>query len=284
LNGTTGAVTGTPTSAGPTSFTVRVTDNLAQTDDQDLSIAVAPPPIPTITTTSLPAAMVGVAYSQTLQATGGTPPYTWSVSAGALPAGITLNTSTGALTGTPTTAGTASFTAQVADSLSQTDTQPLSIAVSGPTQVTASPDTTTILSGSLRSGSAANLAADDDSYYEVNSTTSGTRTSDWYGVFTGVTNSLSNLRVSYKGKNSRSCTQVIFIWRWSSNSWVQLDSRTVGTSEVSVANRAPSGTLANYVSGTTGDGEVRVRVRCRRSSSGSFFSSADLLQISYVRP
>jgi hypothetical protein len=239
--------------------------------------------VPTITTTSLPAAMVGVAYSQTLQATGGTPPYTWSVSAGALPAGVTLNTSTGALTGTPTTAGVFAFTAQVVDNLSQTDTQPLSIAVSGPTNVTAWPSATTIQTGSLRSGTSANLNADDNAYYEVNSSTSGTRTTSWYGTFTGVTNSLSSLRVSYTGKNSRSCTQVVYIWRWSSSSWVQLDSRTVGTTEVAIANLAPGGTQANYVSGSSGNGDVRVRVRCR-TSSGSFFSSADLLQISYVRP
>ena len=64
---------------------------------------------------------------------------------------------------------------------------------------------------------------------------------------------------------------------------MQLSSRSVGRTEVTIANLAPSGTLANYVSGTTGDGDVRVRVRCRRSSP-SFFASGDLLRISYVRP
>jgi hypothetical protein len=194
-----------------------------------------------------------------------------------------LNASTGAITGTPTTAGTFAFTARVTDAASQADTRELSIAVAGPTQVTAGPNATTILAGSHRSGSASSLAADDNGYYEVNSTTSGTKTTDWYGTFTGVSNSLSNLRVSYTGKNSRSCTQVIFIWRWTTSSWVQLSSRSVGTTEVSIANLAPSGTLANYVSGSTGDGDVRVRVRCRRSGS-SFFASGDLLRISYVRP
>src|SRR5205823_7815501 len=61
---------------------------------------------------------VGTAYSQTLAATGGTPPYAWSVISGSLPAGLTLNATSGAISGTPTTAGTSNFTVQVIDSSS----------------------------------------------------------------------------------------------------------------------------------------------------------------------
>jgi subtilisin family serine protease len=283
LNASTGAVTGVPTAAGTESFTVRVTDSLEQTDTQALSIEVAPPPQPAILTASLPAGNVGSAYGATLQASGGTPPYTWSLDPGPLPPGLTLDPATGAISGTPTTAGTFPFTAKVTDALSQFATQALSITVAGPMEVTAGPNATTILAGTHRSGTASSLAADDNAYYEVSSTTSGQRTTDWYGTFTGVSNSLSNLRVSYTGKSSRSCTQVIFIWRWTTSSWVQLSSRNVGTTEVSIANLAPGGMLADHVSGTSGDGDVRVRVRCRRSSQ-SFFASGDLLRISYVRP
>jgi serine protease len=283
LNASTGAVAGTPTSAGTESFTVRVTDSLSQTDTQALSIEVAPPPQPTVLTTSLPGGNVGSAYGATLQASGGTPPYAWSPDPGPLPPGLALDPETGTISGTPTTAGTFSFTARVTDAASQFDTQALSVTVAGPMEVTAGPSSTTILAGTHRSGTASSLAADDNAYYELNSTPSGQRTTDWYGTFTGVSNSLSNLRVSYTGKNSRSCTQVIFIWRWTTGSWVQLSSRSVGTTEVAIANLVPSGTQANYVSGATGDGDVRVRVRCRRSSQ-SFFASGDLLRISYVRP
>jgi len=88
----------------------------------------APAPL-NITTTSLPNGTVGTLYSQTLQASGGTSPYLWSITSGSLPAGLSLNASTGVLSGTPTTQGTSNFTVQVQDSLIDTDTQSLSITI-----------------------------------------------------------------------------------------------------------------------------------------------------------
>ena len=69
----------------------------------------------TITTTSLPAAAVGVNYSAQLAASGGTPPYQWSVSPGSLPDGITLN-SAGLLNGSSTESGSFTFVVEVTDS------------------------------------------------------------------------------------------------------------------------------------------------------------------------
>ena len=92
-----------------------------------------------ITTTSLPDGMVDVAYSQTLTATGGVTPYTWAITAGNLPAGLTLDTSTAVISGTPTTPETKIFTVQVTDSAAptpSTDTQELSITILPPPDIT----------------------------------------------------------------------------------------------------------------------------------------------------
>ncbi len=82
-----------------------------------------------ISTTSLPAGTVGTAYSATLQVSGGTAPYTWSVSSGNLPAGLTLNSSTGIISGTPTTAQTYSLGVQANDSASHYCTVSLSLVI-----------------------------------------------------------------------------------------------------------------------------------------------------------
>jgi hypothetical protein len=105
--------------------------NPQQTATKALSIIVNPAPL-AITTMTLPNGTFGVAYNSTLQSSGGTPPVTWAVTVGALPAGLTLNTSTGAITGTPTTTGASSFTVKATDSATptaQTATQALSITV-----------------------------------------------------------------------------------------------------------------------------------------------------------
>jgi hypothetical protein len=65
----------------------------------------------------------------TLAASGGLPPYSWSIASGTLPAGITLNSSTGRLTGTPSVSGMFPFTVRVTDSASQSDTQDLTLPV-----------------------------------------------------------------------------------------------------------------------------------------------------------
>ncbi|MBV9608299.1 MAG: putative Ig domain-containing protein [Acidobacteria bacterium] len=84
-----------------------------------------PPAQPTrlqITTTTLPPGTAGQSYSATLQATGGTAPYTWSLGTGTLPTGLTLSTrsSNGVIAGTPTQGGSCNFAVQVQDAGSQT--------------------------------------------------------------------------------------------------------------------------------------------------------------------
>jgi subtilisin len=149
-----------------------------------------------------------------------------------------------------------------------------------PTNVSATPSGTTIQTGSLLSGSAADLASSDDLYFQVRSSTSKTRTSDWYGSFSGVPSTLSNLKVSYEGKNSLTCSQTVSIFRFTDNTWVTLDSRSVGSTDVPIVGLAPGGVPSAYVSA---GGQLRVRVRCT-TRSGQFTSSGDLLQITYDQP
>lgn len=135
LTASTGAITGTPNATGTTTFTVKATDSTvptAQTATKSLSIVVNT--ALSITSTSLPNGTTGTAYSATLTATGGVTPYTWSVSSGSLPSWASLNSSTGAITGTPNAGGTTNFTVQATDSSSppQTATQSLSITVTVP--------------------------------------------------------------------------------------------------------------------------------------------------------
>jgi hypothetical protein len=137
LNSVTGLISGTPTASGTFNFTVRVTDSAVTsgaTANQALSIVVAP--AVSITTASLPAGTAGAIYSQTLARSGGTTPFTWSLASGSLPTGLSLTPSTGAISGTPSAAGTFNFTAQVTDSVGATATRALSITINAPLNIT----------------------------------------------------------------------------------------------------------------------------------------------------
>ena len=131
LNASSGVISGTPTTAGTFNFTVQVSDSESPpaTASAPLSITIQAPLL--ITTGSLPSGTVNTPYSATLSATGGLPPYTWSVISGVLPNGLTLNTNSGVISGTPTTTGTFNFKVQVSDSESPpgTATAQLSITV-----------------------------------------------------------------------------------------------------------------------------------------------------------
>jgi large repetitive protein len=118
LDSITGSISGTPTTAGTASFTVRATDvsDASNLGDRSLTLSIAPAPLPAVvvTTTTLATGTVGKAYSATLQATGGTGSYIWSISAGTLPPGLSLST-TGIISGKPTAAGTTAFTVRAKD-------------------------------------------------------------------------------------------------------------------------------------------------------------------------
>lgn len=110
---TTGVISGTPSATGSFSFTIQVTDGASTTATRTFSISIAA--APSITTTSLPAGSIGVSYSATIGVTNGTSPFNFQVSSGALPGGLSLNSSTGAITGSPTGNGTFTFAVQATD-------------------------------------------------------------------------------------------------------------------------------------------------------------------------
>jgi hypothetical protein len=134
-----GVVSGSAPIAGSATFTVSVTDSASNTASKSFTVTIEGKLA--IVTTTLPTGVVSVNYSQTLQATGGTGTYTWSVTAGATQlaaVGLTLNPATGALSGATTTlaAGTATFTVQVADTASHTATATLSVTINASLVIT----------------------------------------------------------------------------------------------------------------------------------------------------
>ena len=139
------------------------------------------------------------------------------------------------------------------------------------------PGSTTILQGSLNSGSFSNLSTNNASYYVVNSTASGQpRLTDWYASVTiaEAPASVTRLTTTYDGKYSKSnVTQTLYLFNWSTVSWTQIDSRTVGQSDVTISNTQT--VPANFISAT---GEVRLRILGSRSNNQSFTCSGDFVR------
>jgi streptogramin lyase len=93
------------------------------------AIVATRPKLSIFTNSPLPDGSVGVIYNETLSATGGTPFYNWSVSAGALPTGLSLNSGNGLITGVPTVSGPFAFTVQVADDAGGLATKAFSLTI-----------------------------------------------------------------------------------------------------------------------------------------------------------
>ncbi len=110
-----GVLSGRPTTLGTKTFTVQAYDERGQFAQRRLTLAVTEPTAPVLADAVLPGAQLGVGYAYQPLRVGGTAPFTWTLTAGALPAGLRLNTSTGLIAGTPTTRETTSVTLRVAD-------------------------------------------------------------------------------------------------------------------------------------------------------------------------
>ena len=127
----TGLLSGTPSQAGPFSFTVTATDTHGCTGSQVYSVTIQSNPCPAITLLppSLPGGTVGTPYSQTIAASGGSGPYIFAKSDGTKPPGLNL-TSGGLLSGTPSGAGTFGFTVTATDTHGCVGTQVYSVTIS----------------------------------------------------------------------------------------------------------------------------------------------------------
>ncbi len=137
-----GTLTGTATVPGNYTFTVQVTDASTApehgpaTAEALESITVAT--VEKISSASLPPGAVGVAYVTSIEASGGTLPYAWSMVAGSLPSSLNLDPASGVISGTPTTPGNFSFTVQAKDSspTPQAVTRILTLTIAAPGPLT----------------------------------------------------------------------------------------------------------------------------------------------------
>jgi large repetitive protein len=133
INASSGVISGTPTTAGESTFTVQAAIDAQRSDTKTLTIAVRSPLVANATRgfdsdTRTAQTEVGLAFSARLTATGGQGPYTWTLT-GSLPEGIEFDATTGTLSGTAELPGTFRFTLAIADSEGRTATYPATIAV-----------------------------------------------------------------------------------------------------------------------------------------------------------
>jgi hypothetical protein len=151
LNPATGAITGTPTAAGTFSDTSRAADSAGASSTSACGITIGPVSGGALALTcAANIGQVGQPYVSAMVANGGTAPYTYSISAGSLPPGLTLDPSTGAISGTPTTAGAFTYTGRVVDSAAGSATTScgaLTITSAPPPGVPAPPSLILVMAG-----------------------------------------------------------------------------------------------------------------------------------------
>lgn len=129
-----GTISGTPTSAGTYSITVTVTDAATQTAQKTYQLTINAPGI-ALAPSTLPQGKVGAVYtSTTIAASGGSAPYSYAVTSGAMPAGLTLSPA-GVVSGSPTAAGSFNITVTATDKFNFQGTQAYTIVVDQPTPI-----------------------------------------------------------------------------------------------------------------------------------------------------
>ena len=188
-NSTNTSVTYTAPATVPTAFTVTLTASAVALSTVTQTVKLSVPINPAITTSAgaLPGATFGAAYTTSLAATGGITPYTWSITQGALPTGLAISSSTGAISGSSTSAGTASFTVTLTDAGSPALTSSTAFAITT-LYPTLNVTTTSVPNGVEGTEYSATLAA-----------TGGTSTGYTWSVVSGTGLSAVGLTLSPSG-------------------------------------------------------------------------------------
>jgi len=123
----------TTTADNNSTFDVVVTNAVGSVTSKAAALTVNPAPVaPTITTTSLPSGQMQAAYVFPLQATGGTPPYTWSALASSVPLGLTLSPAGGIVAGIPTVSGSFTLNVQVRDAAGSSASAAIPMSIATP--------------------------------------------------------------------------------------------------------------------------------------------------------
>ena len=154
----TGVFSGTPTKAGSANFALQLQDSegTPATTNGTIGLAVVPPQL-TITTTQLPSGLVGNSYSQIFRTTGGTAPFTWSITSGTMPSGLAFGTGSGTISGTPLQYQASPITVKVVDSSTpqMTDSVSVTLSINSGLSIT----TTTLSNGTVNSNYSAGINA-----------------------------------------------------------------------------------------------------------------------------
>jgi hypothetical protein len=237
-----------------------------------LTVNGAPSPL-AITTTSLPGGQAGTAYSATLAASGGVPPYSWYIGSGALPPGLSIS-SGGSISGTPSSAGSYSFTAEVKDSASNTASQALSIAVASST--TACNLVASTAGSDTNSGTLAQPFRTVQKL--LNSLSAGQvgciRGGTYFGQVTANNSGTSGNPItveSYPGETATIDSGTPLFRTVGNSDWVLVDATT---GEYKSAQTMPSGHYWAYVDGIAGYSNLRM-VLVPYYQSPSFYSTSD---------
>ncbi len=200
-----GILSGTPTTVGSSTFTITATDAQGCTGSRSYAMTIECPVI-NLSPTGLPNGIVGSSYSQTISGNGGTPPYGYGVTAGSLPSGLTL-TSSGFLSGTPSSAGTFSFTVTATDVQGCTGTRNYSLRIDCPL-INLNPSS--LSTGIVGSSYSQTISAGGGTVPYSFSTTSGTLptglTLSLAGLLSGVPTAVGNFNFTMTATDAQGCT------------------------------------------------------------------------------